>query len=135
MTAVVDPQVVWERWTNIEKWPADTPTIVRAQLNGPVAQGAVGWMKPRRGPRASFRIVEVNRMAGHFEIEAKLLLGRITIERFLNRSESGPDGAWMLTHRVVFSGPMARIWNRVIGRNLTRIVPEVLARIAAIAAI
>lgn len=81
LTAAVDPQVVWDRWTRIDAWPVDSPNVVRAQLNGPVAVGAVGWVKPRRGPKVSFRIVDANRMAGHFELLTRLLLGTMDVER------------------------------------------------------
>ena len=137
MTAAVDPQVVWDRWTRIDSWPVDTPNIVRARLNGPVAQGAVGWVKPRRGPRMAFSITDADRTAGHFEIEAKPFLGRLVVERTLERDGLDGDGQqlWELTHRVTFSGPLARLWNRIIGRNLDATLPGVVSNVAAVAAL
>lgn len=137
MSAAVDPQVVWDRWTRIDSWPVDSPSIVRAQLNGPIAQGAVGWVKPRRGPRFSFHIVDADRMAGHFLIEAKPFLGAIDIERRLERAEVDEEGrqCWTLTHKVTFRGLLARFWNKTVGRALPRTLPGVVENVAAIAAI
>lgn len=135
--AAVDPQAVWDRWTRIDAWPVDSPNIIRARLNGPVAQGAVGWVKPRRGPRFSFRIVEADRMAGHFFIEAKPFLGTIAVDRLLARADVDDEGRqlWTLTHRVIFRGPMGRFWNKTIGRTLPDTLPGVVENVAAIAAI
>ncbi|MFV0451971.1 MAG: hypothetical protein ACK5LS_06970 [Propioniciclava sp.] len=136
-TAALDPQIVWDRWTRIECWPVDSPNIARARLNGPVAQGALGWIKPTRGPRVSFRIADADRMAGHFAIEAKMFLGTLIIERELERAEVNAAGQqeWTLTHRVTFRGLLARVWNRVVGRDLSSTLPGVLANVMAVAAL
>lgn len=96
-TATVDPSIVWERWTEPEYWPQDDPSILRAKRNGPLAKGAVGVLRWKKGGRSTYRIVEVDRSALRFVTETKLPLATVTYERELARPEvvsdaEGSDG-------------------------------------------
>ena len=94
-TATVDPSIVWERWTEPEYWPQDDPSILRAKRNGPLAKGAVGVLRWKKGGRSTYRIVEVDRSALRFVTETKLPLATVTYERELARPEvvSDAEGA------------------------------------------
>ncbi|WP_232547220.1 hypothetical protein [Propioniciclava soli] len=142
--AAVDPAVVWDRWTQVEHWPVDDPQVERATLNGPIAVGAVGQVKLAGGPRATFRFAQVDRMGGRFAIECKLLLCTLRLEHELDRpdpdapdveGQDAPSQLCRITHRVVLTGPLARLWNRVIGAAMGRGLPTVVANVVAVAAI
>lgn len=138
--AEVDPAVVWERWTQVDHWPVDDPAVQSATLNGPIAQGAVGWVKLASGPRSSFRIAEVDRVRGRFTVESKLPLCTLRLEHEMERPDADPaaevdahDGRRRVTHRVVLTGPLARVWNKLVGESLGRSLPVAMGNILAIA--
>lgn len=137
VTAEVDPSVVWEHWTNVEHWVADTPGVRVAKLNGPLAKGAIGWFQPERGPKASFRIVEVDRAKRRFVWESNLFGAKLQYVRSMERpSDKGADpNAWTLTHRIEIRGMLARMWDRLYGRHMAEQWPAVMARIVEAAAV
>ncbi|MDO5535127.1 MAG: hypothetical protein Q4F65_10805 [Propionibacteriaceae bacterium] len=143
ITAAVDPSVVWARWTDVENWPLDDPDISKAQLNGPVAKGAIGFIVPRGGFRTPFKLVEVDRQNLRFSLETKLPLAVSLFEHTLTRPVDDPDlhesdaeldpDAWVLTHTLTISGPLSRLWDRIVGRSFTRGLPTVLNNIVTAA--
>lgn len=137
LTAAVDHARVWDRWTLVENWPVDNPDIVRAKLNGPIAQGAGGWVKMRRVPRSSFQLTQVDRMGGRFHLTVRILLGTITIAHELNRADEDADGVrpWVLTNRLTFAGPLAPFWGRLVGPSLSASMERALAKVAGAAAL
>ena len=144
LTAAVDHARVWDRWTLVENWPVDNPDIVRAKLNGPIAQGAGGWVKMRRVPRSSFQLTQVDRMGGRFELAVRILLCTLTITHELRRAEvDGNDGKqdsnggkpWVLTNRITFAGPLAPFWGRLVGPSLSASMERALGKVAGAAAL
>ncbi|MBB1496125.1 hypothetical protein J4N02_01895 [Propioniciclava sp. MC1595] len=144
-TATVDPSIVWERWTEPEYWPQDDPSILRAKRNGPLAKGAVGVLRWKKGGRSTYRIVEVDRSALRFVTETKLPLATATYARELTRPEvEGSDAegavdvdpdARVLTHRLTIKGPLAKVWDRFVGRPMAAELPGVLDSIIAAASV
>lgn len=146
VTAAVDPRIVWDRWTDVEHWPADDPDCEKAQLNGPLAKGALGWTKPRGGRRVTFRIAEVDRRAWRFALESKLPLGVLVFGHTLQRPETSEEGVdesadavdsdvWVMTHTVTITGPLAKVWDRLIGRRIAQGLPVVMDNIVKAAAV
>ena len=150
VTAAVDPTIVWQRWTDTDTWPLDDPACEKDQLNGPLAKGALGWTKPRRSRRkVSFRLVEVDRQKMRFALEARLPLGTLTFDHCLDRPqpEPTPDGQVgedlaeldpdlrVLTHRVIIKGPLAKLWDRLVGRPIAAGLPTVLNNVVDAAAL
>lgn len=144
VVADVDPTAVWDRWTNVEEWPVDDPGLGKARLNGPLAKGALGWVR-RAGERRkhTFRIVEIDRMKLRFVVESKVLLATVRYVRTMERphpaaESSGSDvlpdpDAWALTHRIIIKGPLARLWDRLVGRRLADELPTVVDNVVAAA--
>lgn len=135
LTARVDPNVVWDRWTQVEHWPVDDPFIVRAKLNGPIAKGAIGWIKAAKGPRTSFRFDETDRMAGRFVVRAALFLGTITKEHEMTRVDDSDPHQWRMTVRVTIAGLLARPWRRYLGKDLAQALPVALQRVVGAASL
>ena len=79
LTAPVEPSTVWRHWVDVDHWPNHFPGLKSARLNGPVAVGAVGLIKPDKGAKWSFRIAEVDRGKKRFAIERKLLFTTLRI--------------------------------------------------------
>lgn len=147
VTAAVDHRVVWEHWTNTDHWPADNPLVAKAQINGPLAKGALGIVYPVGGRRQGFRIVVADQQNHRFAIRLRLLLAYLTVEFSLQRPQAGdaPDAAtdaegpnphlWVLTHTLLFTGPAARLWDRLRGRAIADSFPGAMAAIVDAAAV
>ena len=145
ITAAVDPEVVWQRWTDVENWTADDPDVAKAQLNGPLVKGAIGWIQPKGGLKTQFKLVEVDRSSRRFVLQTKLPLAVLRFSHELDRPEQREDAqealaeadpdAWALTHTLTITGPLARLWDRIVGRSFAKGLPTVLGNIARAAAV
>ena len=51
--APVSRERVWALWTDISGWPDWNPGIARAELDGPLAEGATGSVRGAGGPASS----------------------------------------------------------------------------------
>jgi uncharacterized protein YndB with AHSA1/START domain len=50
LEAPVPRERVWSLWTDIESWSRWNPGVVRAELDGPFAEGATGSVRAAGGP-------------------------------------------------------------------------------------
>lgn len=129
--ASVDPNVVWERWTNTEWWPVDHPQVLRAKFNGPIAVGSVGSFRPKRGARLTMKTVRVDMLGRRFDIASTFLGATMTLEHQL---DAAAEGRSVVTHRVRFTGPLAKVWDATVGRRIADAFPVVVGNIVAAAA-
>lgn len=142
LTAPVEPVAVWRHWVDVDHWPQYFPGLKTATLNGPVAVGAVGLIKPNRGGRWSFRIAEVDRSKKRFAIERKLLLTTLRFSFALDRPEdidgadtdepplpSAPD-LWTATYRVELKGALSAIYDRTAARPIVRHLEQLASQVA-----
>lgn len=126
----VDPVVVWEHWTEPEHWPHDDPDIAAARINGPLAVGCLGWIRPVTGPRQTFKIVLVDVRGRRFQLRVRLPGARLRLERELTH---GDNGLATVTHRVRLTGPLAPVWDAVLGRRLAAGMETAVGNIVAAA--
>lgn len=127
LTARVDPAVVWERWTDLGLWPVDDPALAKARLNGPLAQGSIGWVRLRPVGKVQVRIAHIDPQGHAFDLETPLPQA---VLHYGHRLTPAGDDGWTLTHTVGFTGPLARLWDALVGRPLAERQPAVLAAIA-----
>lgn len=133
-TAPVEPTTVWRHWVDVDHWPEYFPGLKTARLNGPVAVGAMGLVKPKRGGRWSFQIAEVDRSKKRFAIERKLLLATLRFSFALDRPESAtavaaPD-MWTATYTVQLKGALAKVHDRTNARPIAEQFEMLAKRVA-----
>jgi hypothetical protein len=122
-------ETVWLLWADVPSWPRWNPTLAEASFDGPIADGVTGTLKPRKGPRSKIVLRDV-REAAAFTAESRLPGARLRIE---HEVADVPEGGSLVTERAVISGPLARIWALLFGRQLERDMAtavEALARAA-----
>lgn len=124
--ADLDPLVVWERWTDPDVWPDDDPTLASARLHGPLAVGCLGWIRPKKGVRQPMRITLVDLQGKRFAFESTFVGAVMLFEHELDATD---DGQWALTHRITFTGPLARVWDRYVGRAIGDNFPVVIGNL------
>jgi hypothetical protein len=104
---------VWAVWTNPAEWPGDV--IVMAKIDGPFAVGAKITMRVKGHPPLRLTVTRV---------EASMLwtgVARVpglteTIDHLIEPTDSGT----LITQRTVFTGPLASIAARALGRTVRK---------------
>ena len=99
-------------------WDSETAAV---QLPG-LHPGASGWLKPRKGQKATIRVTEVVPDTS-FIVEGALPFCRMRFGHDL----AGNGDRVTATHWVRFSGPLAFLFRRVVGRGIDRTLPATLA--------
>ncbi len=109
------PGTVFRIWSDVEHWPLWDVEITWAKLNGPHAVGTTGALKPVNGPRTNFTVIEVIQNQSFTDVShlpgAKL--------QFIHQLAQTGDMT-QVTHTVSISGPLAWLWEKILGHNLRR---------------
>ncbi|MGI8651390.1 MAG: hypothetical protein ACR2I7_01175 [Geodermatophilaceae bacterium] len=93
-----------------------------------MAAGTCGILKPGQGPQDPFTFTAVVPGVGFTDV-SRLPLARMT---FSHRIDPTPAGS-RFTHKVVISGPLSRLFARVIGRNVAAGLPVSMQKLARLA--
>src|SRR4051812_35040239 len=96
---------VWGVWADVDAWPGWNPTVSAVSFDGPFADGALGSLKPSKGPRSKVELAEV-RPAGGFVVQSRLMGARMRVEHEVVETR---DGGSRVTERAVLDGPLARV--------------------------
>ncbi len=112
---------VFSLYADVGSWPAWDSETLAVQLPA-LRPGASGWLKPRQGPKANIRVSEVTPDTS-FTVESRLPLCRMQFGHELD----GEEGRTIVTHWVRFTGPLAPLFRRLIGRDIDRTLSRTLA--------
>jgi len=113
-------EVVFSLYEEVEAWPSWDSETTAVNLPG-LTRDAQGWLKPRNGPKASIRVIDVipNRS---FIIEGKLPFCRMQFGHELKANATWTTA----THWVRFVGPLAFVFRRLIGNGIDKTLPHTL---------
>ncbi len=116
---------IWRRWTDTTCWPQDDSEVQHAEFESTPALGVTGTLVPTKGPRSTMKIssIETNRC---FDIATKLPGALMLFQHemnFLSNEEL------VITHRVVFTGPLSLLFDRLIGSSIEKGFPTVMTNI------
>lgn len=117
---------IWQRWVTPALWPEDDPDTKEAGFDAPVAQGVSGYVVPKRGPKSRMLISRFE-PGKAFYLQTRLPLALMSFEHDMN---SGEDGV-SITHRLVFSGPLGGLFEKLIGKRIIAGFPAVMDSIVA----
>ncbi|MHB1173179.1 MAG: SRPBCC family protein [Lacisediminihabitans sp.] len=112
------------RWIDHATWGEWSPDTEWVRLNGGVVHGATGILKPAGGPRTRFFISRLD--ADRAYDDTSLLWGA----RLVFSHDAAPtDEGTALDVRVTISGPLSRLWARILGKGFATSAQEDLDRL------
>ena len=117
---------VWALYTDVPRWPSWNPGVGRAELDGPVREGATGIVRGVGGPSSKLKVLAV-------EPERRLVTQaseRFMQLRFEHELTDADGGRLRVTHRVRMTGIATPLMKRTVGPRLERTIPAALAALA-----
>jgi hypothetical protein len=127
ITSDAAPSVFFARWADMATWPewnADTEWV---RLDGPFAAGSTGVLKPRGGPKTKFVIAGLT--DEEFTDVSRLLGARLTFRHVV---AVVPEGTQVRV-AVSLTGPLAFLWNAILGKGIKESLQRDLDALAAAA--
>ena len=119
IAAGIEPNQVWQIWSDMNKrplWDIDTEW---AELKGPFVKGAVFHMKPKGGPKITMEITECipNKC---FTDCYQFFLARLYGIHEMEKTNEG----LRITTSIKVEGPLGWILRKLIGEKVAAEVPE-----------
>ncbi len=127
--AAASRERIWALWTDVSGWPNWNPGVARAELDGPVAEGATGTVRAAGGPTSTLKVLAIE-PDRRFVTEASERLMRLRFEHEL--ADTG-GGQLRTTHRVRMTGLATPLMRHTVGARLERSIPAALATLVEVA--
>ncbi|WP_051366111.1 SRPBCC family protein [Hamadaea tsunoensis] len=113
VTADLPASAFFARWADMATWPQWNTDTAWVRLDGPFAAGATGELKPKGGPKTKFVVAVLT--PSEFT-DVSLLFGARLTFRHLVDTVSG--GHTRIDVTVTLAGPLARVWNLILGKGI-----------------
>ena len=113
-------ETVFAHYADVANWPVWDKEVKAVTLDG-LHVGSTGSLQPRSGPSAMINISELIPNTS-FTVTSKLPLCKMQFGHEL----TSMGEATKATHSVGFSGPLAFLFRRLIGRAIARTLPTTL---------
>ncbi len=121
---------IWALLMEVPGWPRWNPGVGRAELEGPVREGATGTIRAAGGPTSNLKILEI-------EPEQRLVTEaseRFMRLRFEHELADVQGGQLRISLRVRMTGPATPLMRHTVGARLERSIPAALAGLVELAA-
>lgn len=113
ITIASTPEHIFGIYKDVDSWAQWDPDIEAVGMNGDFTVGTTGWLKPVGAPKTATRLVSVSEPLS-FTVESRLPLCKMRFEHELQAVDAGT----LVTHRVLFSGPLAAVFSRLVGGKI-----------------
>ncbi|MDC0434409.1 SRPBCC family protein [bacterium] len=115
ITIASSPENIFAIYKDVDSWAQWDPDIEAVGMDGDFVAGTTGWLKPVGAPKTATKLTSVSEPTA-FTVEAKLPLCTMHFEHDLKVKGDKTQA----THRVIFSGPMAPVFSRLIGGKIRK---------------
>lgn len=119
----VPPAVVMSCYGEVAAWPEWDPDTLEASIDGRFATGATGRLRPAKGFAVPMRFVSVTGTG--FTVESPAPFCTMRFEHELLPITGGAR----VTHRVSFTGPLARLFGWLVGTRVRSGLPLTLRKL------
>lgn len=109
-TSTATPDDYFARWIDHDTWPTWSPDTEWVRVDGPVAVGTRGVLKPQRGPKAKF-VISACSPGREYTDTTQLPGARLVFQHTVEPTQDGSD----LRVLVTMDGPLTFLWARVMG--------------------
>ena len=116
-----EPERVFGLYQEAAHWVDWDPEVTAASLPDGLKLGAKGWLKPKSGPKAKIKIVEVTQ-GKSFSVQTRLPLCRMCFGHSLSSS----NGSTVATHWLEFKGPLSFLFRYLVGRSIKASLPNTM---------
>jgi polyketide cyclase/dehydrase/lipid transport protein len=123
------PARFFERWADMATWPEWNLDTEWVRLDGPFVEGATGKLKPKGGPAVGF-VVEKLTPGREFVDVSRLIGARLTFD---HQVTPDLDGGCTVSVTITLTGPLAHLWNLVLGSGIRKTAQADLERLAQVA--
>lgn len=114
------PADVWAKaYADASAWPNWNAELKSAELDGPLRLGATAKIVFKTGLRLRFEVVEFEK-GRLFTDEARLPGARMGHRHLI---EPTPGGGSRLTNTIYIEGPLASVWQRIMGPRAAKALP------------
>jgi len=108
--STASPDAFFARWIEHATWPQWSPDTEWVQVDGPVAVGTRGVLKPKGGPKVKFVISACT--PGREYTDTSLLPGaQLVFQHTVVPDQAGAQ----LQVRITMSGPLSLLWAKIMG--------------------
>ncbi len=116
---------IWQRWTEVTRWPEQDASLVSASINGPFAVGSVITLKPKGSPAVTVTLVELTPNVS-FSSVGKLPLAQLRFDHTIDEMKDGVR----FTQSVSMTGPLAWLWSGLMGSTMAANLTARMQRLA-----
>lgn len=127
-TTTASPAELWARYAEPVRWPEWDDEISNVTMDGVMAAGARGTLKPAKGPATPFTFTEVTPGIAFTDV-SRLPLARLTFTHLIEPVGNG----CRFTHGVRITGPLSPLFARVLGRRVATTLPAAMRKLAKLA--
>lgn len=117
----VEPKVVFAEYQKVSDWPKWDPETQSASIDGNFVKGTTGKIKPKGAPESKMQLIEVSPDRS-FTVECKLPFCKMHFIHLMNPIDSGTQ----VINQVVFTGFLAPLFGRLIGKDINKSLPDSL---------
>lgn len=115
----IDPQVVWSKWIDVNRWPEWHEDLDSCRLEGAFVVGNYFMLKPKGASPVKIFITEV--IQGISFTDCTYFFGAQMYDT--HRIEKSLDGV-VLTNTVTVKGWLAWLWVFLVAKNVAKTVPD-----------
>lgn len=114
---------VFSIYAKVDEWALWDTEIESATLQGGFSEGSLGKLKPKGGPESKIKLIEVTDNQS-FTVECGLPLCKMHFVHILKNTEAGETE---VINELRFTGLLAPLFGRIIGKSISKTMPNSLA--------
>lgn len=119
---------IWKLWADVPNWNIWDKEVETSELFGPFKIETKGILKPKKGPKANFKISELTELKS-FTSKSFLPLCKMDFIHTMNQTKDGLE----ITHKIEMTGFMTFLFSRVIGSKIKVGLPLAVEKLIKIA--